>query len=178
MKRRKFLFWAALLLSPGLIWLSSISSSYQRYQGSRALLQDWETRAIEANQSLRERDLLLTRWANLEPTASDALVDLENELNPLLVQKRTVVAARKLGIKAQVQQKMAEEGGHPSWTIQAEADYASLVRLLDRLERGNLRARFQDINLMLPTERGENKVRLAAEFQVPALPTRLKEKGA
>ena len=129
MNRRKFSFWAALFLTPFLVWLSSVSESQHRYQGARDLLQNWETRALEANRNLRERDLLLDRWTDLQPIAEDALVDLENELNPLLVQKRAVVTARELGIQVTVRQILNLEGTHPSWTLQAEADYESLVRV-------------------------------------------------
>lgn len=183
MSVRKLLFLLSFVALPGALWaigvrpaLKERSTYLQQQKGAEQTRLSNEAKIYQAAELSKE-------WEKFGNLAETALQDLEDHLNPALLQKRVVTWGDQhdctVRIQKEVQEDVSKKKGKKKSTVvwyslQAEGDYANLVKFIDSLERGDFRIRFQEIMLTMPTEKeqkeDEGRVVANAIFTIPKVP--------
>ncbi|MCH2111594.1 MAG: hypothetical protein MK213_01955 [Planctomycetes bacterium] len=166
----RLLFVLGLFAIPALFWFGCIQSALLERTDSKGRIAN-AGRVVEQNlKTVQERNRLLNEWESFKPLALSQMDNLEEDLNPLLLQKRVLLEARQLGFDIKIQEADASGTTSPSWSMTADADFESVVRFVERLEKGDYRVRFSQVDLLLPGNQTENQVKFSAEFSIPSLP--------
>ncbi|MDP6963222.1 MAG: hypothetical protein QGF46_03555 [Planctomycetota bacterium] len=113
-------------------------------------------------------------WHNFLPVAEEALENLEQDLNPHLVQKRIDRAAAELNCDVQITPKNnSHNDNFARFLLNGTGRYSDLVKLIDRLEQGQHYVRFEKLAFVMPSldysEAETGAVRITGAIMVPIL---------
>ncbi|MDP6941656.1 MAG: hypothetical protein QGH51_06465 [Planctomycetota bacterium] len=171
MKTRKLIFFTSFLVLPSLFWVSRVSPDLIRRDAALERLSKSDKVRASNREKISQRDDLINQWEKFEPVASRELQDLENDLNPHLLQKRLVLTAKDLGFDLSIRQLAMNPDEQNAWFIEAESSFGQLDRFVNKLERGNYRVRFEKLEVSLPADKYENNggVHLEGVLTIPPI---------
>ncbi len=173
MTLRRLLFHAGFAVLPAVFWLAAVGPGLERRAAALQRQQDAGRLHQENRMLVARRDRLREEWEAFRPLAEQGLADLNDFLNPLLLQKRVYRLAAGFHCKLRIKQ---EEVGPKEevwrYSMNGSGSYEDLVRFLDALERGDHRIRFESLILAMPLDaaRQGDPVSLAATFVIPVIP--------
>ncbi|HJM40016.1 MAG TPA: hypothetical protein QGG59_07870 [Planctomycetota bacterium] len=171
MKLRKLIFIATFFAIPAFFWAIRVSPDLLRRDSAVVRLEkSSEVRDLN-REKIHQRDDLQKRWELFEPIANRELQNLENDLNPHLLQKRLVLTAQELGFDLSIRQLNVNPDDPKTWFVEAESSFGQIDRFVNQLERGNYRVRFDQIEVSLPADQYENGdgVHLEGILTIPVL---------
>ncbi|KAA3604890.1 MAG: hypothetical protein DWQ01_19990 [Planctomycetota bacterium] len=171
--RRSFFLLSFLILS-AVSWAAGIQPALKERRGYLDQMRNVEQTRAANQRKISQSAELEQAWMEFGSLAQAALEDLEDHLNPALIQKRiTAWASQAYDCDVRVKQELSKpKDAVLYYSMIGEGDYSNLVRYLDALERGDFRIRFTDVKVILPskTDQRAGKVVLHATFVIPKLP--------
>ena len=171
MTPRRLLFLLGLLAIPALLGMTRVSPLMAERKNAQASLTNANAIQIANQQVLAQRDRLMDQWHAFQPLAEEALENLDQRLNPVLVQKRVFDLGTRLGCEVRIQEKTDRVlGGHPTYALSAEGEWENIVRFVGELETGTHLIRMEEVGLSLPSaDYPDGGVRLHGVFRLPVL---------
>ena len=174
MSVRKLVFLLGFPIIPLVVYLFMVSPALERRENAKQRLNDAGKVTLENSQKVTQRDQLESQWAEFRPTATTQLENLETHLNPHLIQKRVLATAQDNNCTIRINQ-MSESDDTPlhRFTMSVEGDYKNVVTLINDLEQGDHRIRFQSLTMVIPTTTSgprKEKVHLNGSFSIPVIP--------
>jgi hypothetical protein len=173
-KYYRLIFLLGFVLIPSVIWGVQVNPDIE----SRNSYLQRQTNAISIqaqNQKLpHQRDQLDQMWQDFLPVANKALDNLEQDLNPHLVQKRIDRAAAELNCEIHITPKPAQQGDNAArFIVTGAGRYTDLVKLVDQLEQGQHYVRFEKLSFIMPSldyaQTSSGAVRLTGSVMIPVL---------
>jgi len=180
--RRKLAFFASFAVIPAALWATQVRPTL----AERELFIERQAKAhvVQGRNRLlpSQRDELQKAWTEFEPSATSALNNLANDLNPHLVQKRIFATAQELGCRVKIA-RMAnkDDANFTKFSLTGEGTYTALVKLVDQLEQGQHYVRFEKLGLELPKAEAAGKartVRITGVLIIPNIPGIVTEASA
>ncbi|MFT7517316.1 MAG: hypothetical protein ACI84O_001106 [Myxococcota bacterium] len=173
-KYYRLIFLLGFILIPGVIWGVQVDPAMESRD---SYLQRQESAiSIQAqNAKLPEQHAQLDRmWQDFLPVATEALKNLEQDLNPHLVQKHINRTAKELNCEVHITPKRTQNSDKAvRFIISGSGRYTDLVKFVDQLEQGQHFVRFEKLAFMIPSiDNAQNKsseVRLTSVIMVPIL---------
>ncbi len=171
MTSRRLLFLLGLLAIPTLLGMTRVSPLMAERENAQASLTNADAVQIANRQVLAQRDRLVDQWHAFQPLAEKTLENLDQRLNPVLVQKRVFDLGTRLGCEVRIQEKASRAlGDHPTYALSAEGEWKNLVRFVGELETSTHLIRMEEVGLSLPsTDYPDGGVRLHGVFRLPVL---------
>jgi hypothetical protein len=177
--RRQAAFLGSFIVIPAVLWATQVRptlterESFVERQAKAHVVQ-------ERNRLLpSQRDELTKAWTDFEPSATSALNNLANDLNPHLVQKRIFSTAQELGCRVKIARLASKDDANfMRFSLTGEGSYASLVKLVDQLEQGQHYVRFEKLGLEMPkaeSAASARLVRMSGVLIIPAIAGVLEE---
>ena len=173
-KYHRVIFLLGFILIPGVIWGVQINPDLE----SRDNYLQRQSNAISIQQQNsklpQQRDELNDMWQDFLPVASEALGNLEQDLNPHLVQKRIDRAAAELNCEIHITPKATQKGDTAvRFIVTGSGRYTDLVKLVDQLEQGQHFVRFEKLSFIMPSldsaQASYGAVRLTGSIMIPVL---------
>lgn len=179
LSRRKIAFFGSFLVIPAALWATQVRptlaerESYIERQAKAHVVQ-------ERNRLLpSQRDELTKAWTEFEPSATAALNNLGNDLNPHLVQKRIFTTAQELGCRVKIARLAnKDDANFMRFSLTGEGSYSALVKLVDQLEQGQHYVRFEKLGIEMPkaeSAASARMVRITGVLIIPAIAGILEE---
>jgi len=177
--RRKVAFIASFLVIPAALWATQIRPALAERDTFVERQEKAHVVRGRNSQLPGQRDQLQTAWAAFEPSATAALNNLSNDLNPHLVQKRIFSTAQELGCRVKIARMAAKDDANfTRFSLTGEGSYTALVKLVDQLEQGQHYVRFEKLGLEMPKAESAAKartVRITGVLIIPSIPGILEE---
>ncbi len=149
MSWRKLLFLSWFLAVPGALWLARVVPLQERRGAALQQFEQAQTRKERDTQVIQERDQLAEDWLSFRPLAETELVNLGNDLNPILLQNRVLQLAKRLDCSLQLQEQgNRADGGPLSYQLSGSGRPLQVHDFLDYLERGDARGRIEAITVV------------------------------
>lgn len=172
--RRKAAFVASFLVIPATLWATQVRPTL----AERATFIERQEKAhvvVSRNRQLpSQRDELTKAWTEFEPSATAAMNNLANDLNPHLVQKRIFATAQELGCRVKIARTSSKDDANfIRFSLTGEGTYTALVKLVDQLEQGQHYVRFEKLGLEMPKAGASGKasgVRITGVLIIPSIP--------
>jgi len=175
MTPRKITFLLAFAIVPGAFWAAGVNPALSRRHAAITERNNAHMIQQSNRDKISRRDELATEWLDFKPLAKDGLQNLGEYLNPILIQKRVYQLAASFDCKLRISQqgKDGEDQESLRFNISGEGHYKNLVELIDTLERGSYRIRFEELSLILPSgeKSGQVRVTMNARFTIPRIPS-------
>jgi hypothetical protein len=173
LSKRKFAFLAAFVAVPAAVWTFEVGPTLEQRSAYIERMQMAGRVQVENGKLPAQRDEIRDAWRGFEPQASVALAELEDDLNPHLVQKRIYEIGDRLGCQLKIARLASrDDADFLRFTLTGEGGYGALVRFVDELEQGQHYVRFERLDLDLPglaAKEGERTVTIAGVLLVPAM---------
>lgn len=173
MNWRELLFVAGFGLVPVAVWFWRMDPLLSRH--SEALQSQVEARMADsaARKYIHERDQLAAEWAEFRPRAELELENIGNQLNPIVLQNRVLDLARRLDCTLRIEDRSAgEETESPIFQFSGSGTPLQAVEFLRHLERGEHRARFEEVNVVYEEVSAEAgyEAFFSGVFTIPSVP--------
>lgn len=171
--RRRFAFFASFLVIPATLWAVQVRPTLAERETfierrAKAHVVQGRNRLLPS-----QRDQLQKAWTEFEPSATSALNNLANDLNPHLVQKRIFATAQELGCRVKIARMASKDDANfTRFSLTGEGSYTALVKLVDQLEQGQHYVRFEKLSLEMPKEESAGRarvVRITGVLIIPAI---------
>lgn len=180
MNWRELLFVLGFAAAPTVIWFWRMDPLLDRH--SEALQMQVQARMAESmnKKYIHERDQLGAEWDAFRPLAEAELVDLGNDLNPILLQNRVLDLARRFECELRIEDRTDKaSGGPPSFGFSGSGRPLQVQDFLRYLERGKARARFTEVTVALQQVDLEEGVEayFNGRFSIPNVPEAEVEEG-
>lgn len=182
LSKYRLAFIAGFVVIPSVLWAVQAGPTLTK-RGEFIRRQENARTVQQRNMQLpSQRDTLAEEWSSFQPVADEALRNLASDLNPHLVQKRIHGLAEELGCELRIRPKPFLEGDEAvRFQVNGEGSYASLVKLIDRLEQGQHFVRFEKLALVMPSGNyagaSSGAVRIVATLLIPPMPEGLEAVG-
>lgn len=165
-------FFTGFAMIPAVFWFGTITGSLEMRKDAEARLLNADQVVAQNQMKVRHSKTLQQEWNEFKPLANTELENLDDDLNPILLQKRIVSVGRIIGFDIDNIKQLSDVNSQsPEWTIQASSTWENLVLFIDHLERGEYRVRFSSIALSMPSgQYVDGGVQLKASFSIPKLP--------
>ena len=173
-KYYRLVFFLGFILIPSVIWGVQVNPDLE----SRDNYLQRQLNAISIQQQNsklpQQRDQLNDMWQDFLPIASEALENLEQDLNPHLVQKRIDRAAAELNCEIHITPKATQKDDRAvRFIVTGSGRYTDLVKLVDQLEQGQHFVRFEKLSFIMPSldsaQASYGSVRLTGSIMIPVL---------
>ncbi len=171
---RKALFLTGFVALPLVTHLAAVqpaldtrSEAIERQRNAGQIQQENQARIRQA----RELEEL---WGRFKPQADEGMEGMEEYLNPVLIQKRVTELARVVGCDVRIQQDTRGEHEFVAhYNLTGSGTWPDVVHMIDQLERGHYRVRFDSVTVMLPEDlESDARVTVNASFMIPDIPVR------
>lgn len=171
---RQLLFTTGFALVPIGIWAFRVDPLLDRHDQALQAQISETIKNSSARKYIHERDQLQAVWAEFRPLAEIELENIGVQLNPIVLQNRVLDLARRLDCTLRIESKNQDSTGDqlPTFEFSGNGSPVQALEFLRYLERGEHRARFEELNLVyeeISAEAGIDAF-FSGVFTIPQVP--------